>query len=112
MLVSPMEPPYATATDEVRSYEGSVLGTIMQDQEELLREAVAPLIPEDLRLGIDSVSYEGTAAPISKGAVNLNEELWRLRRRKEEDELALIQLSACAAVACYERARGRSFVRV
>jgi Xaa-Pro aminopeptidase len=109
LLVCPDRPVERAAVDDVRTYEAKRRSTLRSDQ----REAAAAVLGDWLAAGRPPAraGVEGSACPphvIARlgGAATVDVEpwLWRLRRRKDADELAVIRRAVAAAGAMHARA--------
>ncbi len=98
--------------DEIVRYEAQWHSTLRNDQTEACSSALAGAL--DLQtpvvLGIEYSSFPqhlvGKLSPLQKGdLVDVEPQLYRLRRRKEADELAAIQVAIGATEKMYDRAR-------
>lgn len=108
-LAAPNKPPDAAAADEVVTYDAQWLSTLRNDQRQassaaLLRALAAR--PKPRRIGVEYSSFpphlaDGLGAQI----VDLEPDLFRLRRRKEADELARLRKAIAGTAAMYARAR-------
>jgi Xaa-Pro dipeptidase len=96
-----------SAADELLVYPADFIGTQRQEQPSLVAEKLIPWLisHKAARIGVDAsavssqllLEYDGDAEP-------LDSEIWRLRRPKDADELALMRRAAGAASAMYRRA--------
>ncbi|NDC53412.1 MAG: aminopeptidase P family protein [Planctomycetia bacterium] len=111
LLVCPDKPVDRAAADDVRTYEAKWRSTLRNDQ----REAAARVLADWLaaRPGWRRVGVECSACPPhvtrlfpEAALVDAEPALWRLRRRKDPDELALLRRAIAAAGAMDEAARG------
>jgi Xaa-Pro aminopeptidase len=107
-LVAPQKAPEVAAADEVLIYEAKWLSTMRNDQRatsaQVLLKARAGL-PTLGRVGVEfstySLHYEGLAGEV----VDIEPELYLLRRRKDPDELARLRKAIAATGKMYETAR-------
>jgi len=104
-------PPDALA-DQLVQYEAQWHSTLRNDQAEacsrVLVEALGLQEPRVLGVEFSAFSQHllGKLAPLQEGdLVDVEPELYRLRRRKEADELAAIQVAIGATEKMYDRAR-------
>jgi len=86
-LIAPNAAPEIHAADEVRTFEAQWLCTLRQEQ---FHEALA-LVPKSSGRTVNELDAEPT--------------LWKLRRRKDADELAMIRHAIAATDAMYRKAR-------
>ncbi|HET6882327.1 MAG TPA: Xaa-Pro peptidase family protein [Pirellulales bacterium] len=107
-LVAPQEVP-ATAADEVVTFEARRLGTLRNDQREACSAALARQLAGKAggkRIGVEFSCfspYLGEA--LGAKLIDIEPELYYLRRRKEADELARLKKAIAATGKMYERAR-------
>jgi Xaa-Pro aminopeptidase len=105
VLIAGQEPAQCAA-NEIRLYPGSLLGSVRQDQMEARAEATGDLLAAIRRVGIEySTCDVHIRNRISGEVVNIEPEILRQRRRKDDDELMLIRHSLRCVEACYQRAR-------
>lgn len=109
-LIVPNKAPEIAAADEVHLYEGKWLSTMRNDQ----REAAAGVLADVLEPTGSSVRVGGEysvygphlrAAVGADATFDIEPEIVRMRRRKDDDELALIGKAIAATGAMYRRAR-------
>ena len=113
-LVTPNTIPEHVAADQVVTYEAQWLSTLRQEQPAAAAQALAAAIgpAKTNRLGADF----GTSGPHALQAlgnpqlsldqlVDIEPQLCELRRRKDPDELAMIDQAIACTHAMYERAR-------
>jgi Xaa-Pro dipeptidase len=107
-LIAPQEEPLAAA-DEVVTYEARRLGTLRNDQREACSAAVAKQLGGKVRPKRVGVEFSCFSPYLSNelGAelADVEPDLYRLRRRKERDELARLKKAIAATGKMYERAR-------
>lgn len=110
ILVAPgRRPPEVTAADEVRPYEAQWLSTLRNDQgvaaATVLFDALASR-PKAKRIGVEFSSCGPCLAqPLGGVLVDIEPTMYRLRRRKDAAELALIETAIGATGKMYETAR-------
>ena len=108
-LVAPNIAPDATAADKVLTYEAQWMSTIRNEQ----RQASADVLLDALKgaTGLQRVGVEFSSCPpyLTEGMdvdfVDIEPALFQLRRRKEQDELAMIRRAIAATRRMYELAR-------
>ena len=108
-LVAPNKPPEVAAADEVLTYEAQWHSTMRNDQREASCDALTGwLIGQSnvKRLGVEFSSFpvflsQQTDAEL----VDIEPELYRLRRRKDPDELERIKKAIAGTARMYELAR-------
>jgi Xaa-Pro aminopeptidase len=106
-LVAPNRVPETAAADEIVTYEAQWHSTLRNDQ----RQASAAALVKALgakgtakRIGVEFSCF-GSHYPLAGERVDIEPELFRLRRRKDPDELARIKFAIAATGAMYARAR-------
>src|SRR4051812_14590437 len=110
LLYTANEPATGVAADEVETYEATWMGTQRQEQPQSLAAQIA-LRPrsgaEVRRVGMDASPVTSVLAGALRPAQYLDVEpdLWQLRRRKDPDELALMRKAIACTKAMYDRAR-------
>jgi Xaa-Pro aminopeptidase len=107
-LVTPNKPCDTAAADECKSYEANWMGTLRQEQPAALAIEVIDILAEHKvkRIGFDSsvAASQVVAARMHTGGP-IDNDLFQLRRKKDPDELALMQTAIDATEAMYARAR-------
>lgn len=110
LLVCPDREPEAAAADDVRTYESKWRSTLRLDQ----REAAAAVLGDWLasrspcrRVAVEYSSCCPHVTRLFPGAelVDVEPTLWRLRRRKDADELRSLRRAIDATAAMVRRAR-------
>lgn len=108
-LFAPGKEPPIAAADEIVVFEAKSLSTMRSDQAEKCCEQVLKVIRaagEPGRIGCEFPSYPHyLSEPLSSELVDIEPALYRLRRRKDADELALICKAIEATGKMYEKAR-------
>ena len=111
-LVLPDTVAPSALADEIVRYEAQWHSTLRNDQSEACCSALAGAmdLSAPVVLGVEYSAFPqhlaGTLAPQQKeDLVDVEPQLYRLRRRKEADELAAIQVAIGATEKMYERAR-------
>ncbi len=120
VLVAPNEIPEYCTADEVVPFPAQWLCTLRQDQTTAAGLALAQTLAQPLKhaallprsgqtIGLeDSAMNFGLPAVLSENSwklVNLEPELWKLRRCKDSDELAMIRQAIAGTHRMYEKAR-------
>jgi Xaa-Pro dipeptidase len=107
LLVAPNRAPEIAAADQVVTYEAQWHSTLRNDQ----RQASAAALVKALdgakgakRIGVE-FSCCGSHFDLAGERVDIEPELFRLRRRKDPDELARLKHAIAATGAMYARAR-------
>jgi len=110
-LAAPNAVPDEAVADEVVTFEAQWCATLRQEQASAAMAALAATVqdPTAKRIGIEftaahhhvgqSLAAEGTER------IDLDAEIWRMRRRKDPDELAMIGRAIDCTAAMYRRAR-------
>jgi len=105
-LVAPNDPPEVAAADEVLTYEAQWLSTLRNDQRqassEVLLEALSGRAPK--RVGVESSTFGGLRE-LGGELIDIEADLYVLRRRKDTDEMAFIKKAIAGTGKMYERAR-------
>lgn len=110
LLAAPNQIPKAHAACEAVSYEAQWNATLRQDQLSAALHELLPYLPRTLqRVGVEAsvnpAAFCGLSVSVEAGVVDLEPDLWTLRRRKDPDELALIEQAIACTEAMYQRAR-------
>jgi Xaa-Pro dipeptidase len=107
-LVAPNKAPDVAAADEVLTYEAQWHSTLRNDQRrassDVLLKAFAGR-PAPQRIGVESSCFTQHLLKLGGQVVDLEPELFRLRRKKDPDELARLRKAIAATGAMYARAR-------
>jgi Xaa-Pro aminopeptidase len=107
-LVAPKKPVLEAAADDVVTYEAQWHSTLRNDQRAAssieLRKALAGKAPIR-RLGVEFSCFTSHLAALSDDRVDIEPTLYRLRRRKDPDELARIRKAIAGTQKMYELAR-------
>ena len=108
-LVAPTKPPVAAAADEVLHYEAQWHSTLRNDQRNASSEVLwdrlrAASTPQ--RIGVEFSTFGPSLAQhTSAELIDIEPEMYVLRRHKEADELAMIKQAIAGTEAMYKRAR-------
>ncbi|MBM80350.1 MAG: hypothetical protein CMJ78_07125 [Planctomycetaceae bacterium] len=107
VLVAPNAEPEDVAADEILTFEAQWCATLRQEQ---LQSAAEQLSRTDInvsgRTGFEaSNSSDHVLSLFGDDRVDVDAEIWKLRRRKLDDELAMIRLSIACTHAMYINAR-------
>lgn len=112
ILSAPNSIPEVAAVDRCVTFEAQWLCTIRQEQSEAALSALTAEIGTDLKgqVGVEfSVGGQHLQKYVlgltSSQLVDVDAMLWKLRRRKDDDELALIRRAIDCTAAMYETAR-------
>lgn len=107
-LVAPQEEP-VVAADKIVTYDARWLGTLRNDQRQACSAALAKQLAgkaKAKRVGVEFSCFAPSLAnELSAQLVDIEPDLYRLRRRKEPDELARLKKAIAATGKMYERAR-------
>jgi Xaa-Pro dipeptidase len=107
-LVAAKDSKVRMATDDVRFYEATWLGTQRPNQAALVAEQVVSLLQRRgaTRIGTDCSRVNAAVAQRLEGqCVSVDETLWQMRRKKDADELALMRKAISCCGAMYAHAR-------
>jgi len=106
-LVAPNEPPEAAAADEVVPYEAQWHCTICNHQREASSQALLRALGgrKPRRLGVEFSCFPKRLEPLGGQLVDIEPELYILRRRKDADEIELIKKAIAGTGAMYDHAR-------
>src|SRR5262245_15253419 len=107
-LVAPKKPVLEAAANEVVTYEAQWHSTLRNDQREassieLLKAVVGKAVIR--RLGVEFSCFTSCLAALPGERVDIEPTLYRLRRRKDPDELARIRKAIAGTRKMYELAR-------
>lgn len=108
-LASANSPADSSAADECAVYEAQWMATLRQEQAATVAARTIDMlkIRRAREIGVDSSAVTSQVALMASAAdlEPIDPLIWQLRRRKESDELALMQKAAACADAMYRRAR-------
>lgn len=108
-LVAPQAAPSQSAADTVLTYQGKWLSTLRNDQRQASSAALVEHLGRKLqtsRVGVEfSVAGPWITAACANPVVDVEPDIYRLRRRKHPDELRLLCKAIAATGAMYARAR-------
>ena len=109
LLVAPKAAPDLAAADEIATYEAQWLSTLRNDQRQASAQVLQKLLSNrevPSRVGIEfSCCTHHLAGQFSGKLLDIEPDLFRLRRRKESDELACIKRAIAGTRAMYQVAR-------
>jgi Xaa-Pro dipeptidase len=107
-LVAPQKAPDVAAADELLTYEAKWLSTMRNDQ----RHASAQVLlasqerkPKPKRLGVEYSTFSRHYEPWAAEIVDIEPDLYQLRRIKDADELSRLRKAIAATGRMYEAAR-------
>ena len=90
--------------DKVETYKFDRLCTLRDDQPSAVLEPIAAALSDYKRIGCDEPARPWRLANLD--VVDLNDTLYRMRRSKDADELAVIRTAIIGCDAAYDAARG------
>jgi Xaa-Pro aminopeptidase len=108
-LIAPSDPAEAVAADAVLKYEAKALSTLRNDQRQksagVLFEALAGR-PAAKRVGVEFSSCgPAISTRLQAELVDIEPDLYQLRRRKDPDEIAKLRKAIAGTEAMHRRAR-------
>ena len=105
-LVAPNQAPASGCFDEVATYEAQWHATLRNDQPLAVSEALKKTLSCTFeRLGVEFSSSPHYYSTIANERVDVEAEMFRLRRQKFPDEIAHIEIAVSGTERMYERAR-------
>lgn len=109
-LVAPLEPPAQPSADEIVRYDAKWHSTLRNDQRQAADEALLNAVGRPpSRVGVEGSTFSLhlglRGVGLDDGPIDIEPDMYRLRRRKEPDELALMARATDATRRMYERAR-------
>lgn len=108
-LVAPNEPPPVHAADEIVTYEAQWKCTLRNDQRAASAEALGKILQGKVnakRVGVEGATFgPHMAKAIGGETVDLEPALYQLRRKKDPDELARLEVAIAATGKMYAAAR-------
>jgi Xaa-Pro dipeptidase len=107
-LVSPNKAPDAAAADEVVTYDAQLHSTLRNDQRQASSDALLKALhgkPAPKRVGVEYSTFGLHLASIGGEKVDIEPTLYKLRRRKDADELARLRKAIAGTAKMYEVAR-------
>ena len=107
-LIAPQKTPEISAADEILVYEAKWLSTLRNDQRQtsaqvLLQSRLGK--PPIKKLGVEYSSFGQHYTGLANEVVDVEPELYRMRRSKAPDELARLRKAIQATQCMYETAR-------
>jgi Xaa-Pro aminopeptidase len=108
LLVCPDKPVERSAADDVRTYEAKWRSTLRSDQREASSAVLADWLatrPAWKQVGLEYSACPPHVSRLVGESINIEPDLWRLRRRKDPDELAILRRAIGACGAMYATAR-------
>lgn len=110
-LAAPNQIPENAAADEIVTFEAQWLATIRQEQLELAIRSLAPVVKprSGRRTGVEFSTcgwhVQQLLEDLFEDVTDLDTDLWKLRRNKDSDELAMIRRAVDCTQAMYRTAR-------
>jgi Xaa-Pro dipeptidase len=108
-LVAPNQAPDVAAADEVVTYEAQWYSTLRNDQRQASSIALLKTLvgkPKPRRIGVEFSSFgQHLAGGLDVERIDIEPDLYRLRRFKHPDEMARLRKAIAATGAMYARAR-------
>lgn len=107
-LVAPLKPILENAADEVVTYEAQWHSTLRSDQRQAASVALLNALGNKAglkRIGVEYSCFTGHLAALPGERVDIEPALFRLRRRKDADELARIKKAIAGTEKMYTLAR-------
>lgn len=107
-LVAPKKPVLPAAADEVVTYEAQWHSTLRNDQRQAASVALLGALADKAkikRLGVESSCFTGHLAALPGEREDIEPALYRLRRRKDADELARLRKAIAGTKQMYVLAR-------
>lgn len=107
-LVAPKKPVLEAAADEVLSYEAQWHSTLRNDQRQASSEVLLRAWagkPQLKRIGVEFSTYTRHLDPLGGELVDIEPTIYRLRRRKDADELARLKKAIAGTIKMYQAAR-------
>ncbi len=108
VLAAPVKPALEAAADEVVTYEAQWHSTLRNDQRQACMDALGRTAGEMLngsRVGVEFSCFGRHVNFGERELVDIEPTLYRLRRRKDPDELARLRKAIAGTGKMYERAR-------
>jgi len=103
VLSAPNAPPDDIAVDECVTFEAQWCCTLRQEQPTDALQTLMQALASNRRPGRSGV--EGSRMSVGDATIDIEPELWKLRRKKDPDELALIARAIDCTEAMYAAAR-------
>jgi Xaa-Pro aminopeptidase len=107
-LVAPNQAPKVAAADFVLTYEAQWHSTMRNDQRKASSEVLVKALlgsPAPARIGVEFSCFPQHLLRLGGQLIDVEPEIYRLRRRKDADELAKIRKAIEATGKMYARAR-------
>jgi Xaa-Pro dipeptidase len=107
-LVAPQKPSLEAAANDVVTYEAQWHSTLRNDQRQAASAELLKVLPGQSglrRIGVEFSCFTGHLAALPGERVDVEPTLYRLRRRKDADELARIRKAIAGTEKMYALAR-------
>lgn len=110
-LAAPNSIPEGVAAEKVATFEAQWCATLRQEQAELAISALSDVVKSDgnRRIGVEfsvcGAHLRSIAGENADNLIDLDAEIWKLRRCKDPDELDMIRRAIDCTQAMYETAR-------
>jgi Xaa-Pro aminopeptidase len=107
-LVAPNQAPKVAAADNVLTYEAQWHSTLRNDQRKASSEVLVKALlgsPAPARIGVEFSCFSQHLLRLGGQVVDIEPEIYRLRRKKDPDELAKLRKAIEATGKMYARAR-------
>jgi Xaa-Pro aminopeptidase len=107
-LVAPNQAPKVAAADNVLTYEAQWHSTLRNDQRKASSEVLVKALlgsPAPQRVGVEFSCFSQHLLRLGGQVVDIEPEIYRLRRKKDPDELAKLRKAIEATGKMYARAR-------
>ena len=107
-LAAPQKPQVEAAADELVTYEAQWHSTLRNDQRQASAEVLLKVLSADAtpkRVGVEFSSFGPHYAALGGERVDIEPTLYRLRRKKDPDELARIKKAIAGTERMYALAR-------
>ena len=108
-LIAPHRKPDRAAADKIVTYPAKWLSTMRNDQSQAAAECLLSTVPELSRMSKVAVEWSSfsqyLAQELKSDLVDIDPDLFRLRRCKDPDELACLKAAIAATERMYEKAR-------
>lgn len=108
-LIAPHKKPDEAAADTVLAYPAKWLSTMRNDQASAAAESLLAACPDLTHLRRVGVEWSACSQHVTQGmqgeCIDIDADMFRLRRRKDADELACLRFAIEGTEKMYERAR-------
>jgi Xaa-Pro aminopeptidase len=107
-LIAPKKPPVSAAADEVALYDAQMHSTLRNDQRAVSSQVLLSTLAgksKPQRVGVEFSSFTRHLDGVGGELVDIEPTLYRLRRRKDADELARLRKAIAGTGKMYQLAR-------